>query len=135
MVKKIEHIGIIVADLESSLKRYTTILGLELEEIEEVEVEGTINRVAFLPLNGISIELVHTTGSSGLVADFQRERSEGIHHIAFEVENLKEKFEVMRRAGVNFLWDKIISGSRGTRAAFIDPEEFNGVYIELIEKH
>ena len=58
MVKKIEHIGIIVKDLEASLKRYTDILGLELKEVEEVTVEGVVNRVAFLPVRDTNIELV-----------------------------------------------------------------------------
>jgi methylmalonyl-CoA/ethylmalonyl-CoA epimerase len=135
MVRKIEHIGIVVADLEAALGKYTDLLELELAEIEEVEVEGVINRVAFLPLNGINVELVHTSGSEGLAADFLKKTGEGIHHIAFEVDNLEEKFQKLRARGVKFLWDKIIPGSRGTRVAFFEPKEFNGIYVELVEKH
>ena len=135
MVEKIEHIGIVVKDLEASLKKYTSLLGLELEEIEEVEVQGAINRVAFLPVGGTKIELVETTAKTGLVADFLRERGEGIHHIALQVEGLDKIFQELRSQGVAFLWDQIVGGSRGSRVAFFEAEEFNGVYIELVEKH
>ena len=135
MVEKIEHIGIVVKDIEASLKKYTSLLGLELEQIEEVEVQGAVNRVAFLPVGKTNIELVETTAKTGLVADFLRERGEGIHHIALQVEDLDKTFQELRSQGVEFLWDKIIGGSRGSRVAFFKAEEFNGVYIELVQKH
>jgi lactoylglutathione lyase/methylmalonyl-CoA/ethylmalonyl-CoA epimerase len=135
MVKKIEHIGIVVKDLTNSLKRYTSLLGLELDQIEEVKVDNVINRVAFLPVGETNIELVETTAERGLAADFLRERGEGIHHIALEVEELDKTFDQLRSQGVKFVWDQIIKGSRGTRVAFFRAEEFNGVYVELVERH
>ena len=134
MVKDIEHIGIVVADLDASLQKYTNLLGLELAEIEEVEVEGVVNRVAFLPLKEINIELIQTTGSEGIVADFLKQKGEGIHHIAFNVDNLNDIFKELCERGVKFMWDKILPGSRESMVAFIEPSEFNGTYIELIEK-
>lgn len=134
MVKNIDHIGIIVNDIENSLKKYKDILGLEVAETEEVEVEKVTNRVAFLPLGSINIELIQTNAISGIVADFLRERGEGIHHVAFEVSDLKKTFLELRAKGINFLWDKIIKGSRGSKVAFLEPEEMNGVYIELMQK-
>ena len=135
MVTKIDHIGIIVNKLEDSIKKYTSLLGLEVVEIEEVNVENVINRVAFLPVGETNIELVETTATTGLAADFLRERGEGIHHIALEVEDLDMTFEKLKAQGAEFLWDRIIDGARGSRVAFFKAEEFNGVYIELIEKH
>ncbi len=135
MIKKIEHIGVVVKDLEASLKKYTSLLGLHLEEMEEIEVENAMNRVAFLPVGETNVELVQTTAHSGLAADFLREKGEGIHHIAFEVEDLEKTFHELRSQGVSFLCDRIIDGSRGSRVAFFRPEEFNGVYIELVQKH
>jgi methylmalonyl-CoA epimerase len=134
MVTKVEHIGICVRDLKASMEKYTDLLGLELREIEEVQVEGALNRIAFLPLGGLDVELLHTEAETGLIADFLKERGEGIHHIAFEVEDLEGTFEKLRSRGVSFLWDAIVPGSRGTRIAFFRPEEFNGVYIELVQK-
>jgi methylmalonyl-CoA epimerase len=135
MVNKIEHIGIVVDDLESSIKKYTSLLDLDLEEIEEVNVEGVINRVAFLPVGQTNIELVETTAETGLVADFLREKGEGIHHLALEVEDLESMFKSLKAQGVEFLWDRIIKGSRGSSVAFFKPEEFHGVYIELVQRH
>jgi len=134
MVQKIEHIGIVVADLEAALKKYTGLLGLELTEVEEVEVDGALNRVAFMPLKEVNIELVHTSATHGPASDFLREKGEGIHHLAFEVDDLEKTFNELRQRGAKFLWDKIIPGSRNTRVAFFEPQEFNGIYIELLEK-
>ena len=134
MPYKVEHIGIIVKDLEDGIRKYTSLLGLELKEIEEVEVEGALNRVAFLPAENTNIELVATTAKEGVVADYIKQRGEGIHHIAFEVEDLEKIFEELSSRGVKFLWDKIIEGSRGSKVAFFEPNELNGVYIELVQR-
>jgi lactoylglutathione lyase/methylmalonyl-CoA/ethylmalonyl-CoA epimerase len=135
MVKKIDHIGILVKDLESSLKKYTSHLGLEVKEIEEVEVENASNRLAFLPVGDTNVELIQTTAQTGLLGDFLRERGEGIHHIALEVEDIDKTFQELRSRGVEFLWDQIIKGAHGSRIAFFKPQEFNGVYIELVQRH
>ena len=135
MVSKIEHIGIVVKDLEKSLRPYQELLGLKLKETEELDVQGVLTRVAFFPIGEVSVELVHTTAKTGLAPDFLREHGEGIHHIAFEVENLEKVFQDLRSKGIQFVWDKIITGSRGSKVAFFKAEEFNGVYIELVQKH
>ena len=135
MVSKIEHIGIVVKDLEKSLRPYQEFLGLKLKETEELDVQGVLTRVAFFPIGEVSVELVHTTAETGLAPDFLREHGEGIHHIAFEVENLEKVFQDLRSKGIQFVWDKIITGSRGSKVAFFKAEEFNGVYIELVQKH
>ena len=135
MIKKIDHIGILVRDLESSLSRYTSHLGIEVKEIEEVEVENASNRLAFLPVGETNVELIQTTAESGLLGDFLKERGEGIHHIAFEVEDIERSFQQLRSKGVEFVWDRIITGAHGSRVAFFKPHEFNGVYIELVQRH
>jgi methylmalonyl-CoA epimerase len=135
MVTKIEHIGVVVKDLNKSLQRYTSLLDLKVEKIEEVKVENVVNRVAFLPIGETRIELVETTADKGLAAEFLKERGEGIHHIALEVEDLESVFSNLKSNGVEFLWDRIIQGSRGSKVAFFKAEEFNGVYIELVQRH
>ncbi len=131
---RIDHIGIVVRDLEASMAKYQTLLGLSCKEIEEVEVEGALLRVAFFPVGGTTIELVNTSAQSGLAADFLREHGEGIHHIAFAVEDLEAEFGRLKSSGISFLWDRIIPGSRGSKVAFFKSEEFNGVYIELVQR-
>jgi len=135
MITKIEHIGIVVKDLNRSLQRYTSLLDLKVEEIEEVKVENVVNRVAFLPIGETRIELVETTADTGLAAEFLKERGEGIHHVALEVEDLESVFSDLKSTGVEFLWGRIIQGSRGSKVAFFKAEEFNGVYIELVQRH
>ncbi len=134
MVTKIEHIGIVVEKLEESISKYTSLLDLEVTEIEEINVEDVTNKVAFLPVGETDIELVETSGTTGLAADFLKERGEGIHHIALEVDDLDLIFKRLRDRGTRFMWDRIIHGARGMRAAFFKAHEFNGVYIELVEK-
>jgi methylmalonyl-CoA epimerase len=135
MAVKIEHIGVVVKNLEDSVNRYTSLLGLKVKEIEEVNVEGNNVKVAFLPIGAANIELVTTTAQTGLVADFLREKGEGVHHIAVEVEDIHKEFKNLRSQGVEFVWGKIIKGSRGTKVAVIEQKELNGVYIELVQKH
>lgn len=135
MATKIEHIGVVVRDLDDSLKKFTSLLGLKVKEVEEVNVEGNSVKVAFLPIGAVNIELLTTTAQTGLVADFLRERGEGVHHIAVEVEDIYSEFEKLRSQGVEFVWGKIINGSRGTKVAVIEQKELNGVYIELVQKH
>ena len=91
--------------------------------------------MAFFLVGEVNVELVHTMAQTGLAVDFFKEHGEGIHHIAFEVENLEKMFQDLRAKGIQFVWDKIITGSRGSKVAFFKSEEFNGVYIELVQKH
>lgn len=135
MDTKIEHIGVVVRDLDDSLKKFTSLLGLKVKEVEEKNLEGHDVRVAFLPIGAANIELVTTTAQTGLVGDFLREKGEGVHHIAIEVEDIYGEFERLRAQGVEFVWGKIVDGSRGTKIAVIEQKELNGVYIELVQKH
>jgi len=132
---KIEHIGVVVRDLDDSLKKFTNLLDLKVKEIEEKNLEGHNVRVAFLPIGAANIELVTTTSQTGLVGDFLREKGEGVHHIAIEVEDIYGEFERLRAQGVEFVWGKIVDGSRGTKIAVIEKKELNGVYVELVQKH
>ena len=116
------------------MDRYRPLLGLALKEVEEVEIEGALLRVAFFPVGNTNIELVHTSPTSGLVADFLRNHGEGIHHIVFSVEDLAFEFDWLERSAVSFLWDQIIPGPRESKVAFFKSEEFNGVYIVLVQR-
>ena len=134
MAIKIEHVGIAVKNLEASIAKYTSLLGLETKEIEEVDVENVRYRVAFIPIGEMNIELVHTQARRGLAFEWLEKHGEGVFHLAFEVEDLEKTFQTLRSQGVRFVWDSIKEGSRGTKIALIKPDEFNGVYIELVQK-
>jgi len=133
MLKKLEHIGIAVKDFEKSLKPYLQILGLNLHGIEETEFLGSDYKVGFLPVGETEIELVYTTSKTGLAADFIREKGEGIHHLAFEVDDIQAYYAELVKKGVKTL-SEVKPGSRGTKVFYFAPEEFNGVYIEIVEK-
>jgi methylmalonyl-CoA/ethylmalonyl-CoA epimerase len=134
MAKKIEHIGILVKDLEASIKKYNILLGLNVKEIEKVKVKNSSNKVAFIPVGETNIELIQTSGQVALANDFNREQ-DGLHHIAFEVRDLDKTFKQLRSQGVEFVFDEILEGSRGSKFVFFKPEEFNGIYVELVQKH
>jgi len=131
---KLEHIGIVAKDFDKSLKIYQDLLGLEIAGIEEVELEGDLYKVAFLPVGEPEVELVYTTADTGIAGDFLREKGEGIHHLAFEVDDIESYYKRLSERGVKFVYDGIKDGSRGTRVFFFAPEEFNGIYIEIVQK-
>lgn len=135
MVIKIDHIGIIVRDIKRSLLPYQALLKLNAEEFEELELEGAVYRLAFLSVGGVNLELVETSATSGLAAEFLREHGEGIHHIAFEVDDLERTFHELQARGVGFVWNEVKDGAKGAKVMYFRPEEFNGVYIELVQKH
>ena len=119
MVSKIDHIGIFVKDLENSLKKYTGLLGLEAGKIEEMEFEGAVDRLAFLPIRDASIELISTGAERGFAADFLREKGEAIHHIAFEVEDLDAIFQELTSRGVVFLKNQGTRRITGHKGGFL----------------
>ena len=97
MGTKIDHIGIVVRDIKRSLLPYQGLLKLDVEEFEELDFEGAVYRLAFLSVGGVNLELVETSATSGLAAEFLREHGEGIHHIAFEVDDLERTFRELGR--------------------------------------
>lgn len=133
MIRKLDHIGIAVKNFEESLKPYLQILGLELHGVEEIEFLGTDYKIGFLPVGEPEIELVYTNSKTGLAADFLKEKGEGIHHLAFEVDDIEAYYSELVKNGVKTLGG-VRPGSRGTKVFYFAPDEFNGVYIEIIEK-
>lgn len=133
-VVNIEHIGIAVKDLEASINNYESLLGLKVKDVENVEIENVSYQVAFIPVDPTNIELVKTSSTSDSVATFLKEHGEGVHHIAFEVDNIEAMVKTLTLNGADFAWDSIREGSRGTRVALIKPDKFNGLYIELVQK-
>jgi methylmalonyl-CoA/ethylmalonyl-CoA epimerase len=134
MVVKIEHIGVAVRNLEKSLEPYTKYLGLVVEKTEEILIGGGLVRVAFLPVRDTEIELIEPHDPNDMVAKHLAAHGEGIHHIAFEVDDIGQIYETLKAQGASIVDDRVISGSRGTKCLFIAPEEFGGVHVELVQK-
>jgi methylmalonyl-CoA/ethylmalonyl-CoA epimerase len=131
MIKRINHIAIIVPDLDSSLSFWRDTLGLTLTHTEEVKSQDSI--VAFLPTGDSEVELVKPTSDTSGAAKFLAKRGPGLHHIALEVDNLDEMLATLKAKGVRLINETAIIAAGGNRAAFVHPESANGVLVELYE--
>jgi len=132
MLKKIDHLGVAVKDLEAVRKFYTDMLGLCCEG-EEVVPEQKV-KVAFLPVGETNIELLETTDPEGPIAKFIEAKGEGVHHVAFRVDNIEQALAELKAKGVRLIDEKPRIGAHGARIAFIHPKASNGVLVELCER-
>jgi len=134
MPKRIDHIAIIVWDIEQALVFYRDTLGITPGEIKEVPSEQV--RIAFLPMGGpggSEIELIEPTTPDSSLAKFLEKRGEGLHHVCLEVENIDAALAEMQEKGAPVL-DKQPRIAAEGRAIFLHPRGTNGVLLELLEK-
>ncbi len=130
-ITKINHIAILVGDLESPLNFWRDALGLELTQVEEVPGEQA--RIAFLPTGDSEIELVQpTTDDSGL-ARYLEKRGPGMHHICLEVDDIDGMLAQLKEKGIQLINEEAKVGSDGRRYAFVHPKSASGVMVELYE--
>jgi methylmalonyl-CoA/ethylmalonyl-CoA epimerase len=127
-MRRLDHIGIAVHDLESALDAYTKGLGLSCVHRETVESEHV--RTAFLPLGDTHLELLESLSPEGPVGRFLERRGEGIHHLCFEVEDVDAALARCRAHGMTALGEPRM-GAQGKRVVFLHPRSANGVLIEL----
>lgn len=132
MIKKVDHIGIAVADIAKALKFYEETLGIKCTGVEEVADQKV--RTAFLPVGDTEIELLESTDPASTVARFIEKRGEGIHHIALRVEDIEAALGKMKAAGIRLLDEVPRPGAGGARIAFLHPKDTGGVLIELTER-
>ena len=131
MLKKVDHIGIVVRDIEEALKVYRDALGLPLAHVQEVPEQKV--KIAFLPVGDCEIELVEPTTADSGVARFLEKRGEGLHHICFEVEDIEAALRDLAAKGLRPINRQPRQGAIG-RVAFLYPKSAHGVLIELVEK-
>lgn len=130
-ITKINHIAILVSDLESPLNFWRDALGLELTQVEEIPSEQA--RIAFLPTGDSEIELVQpTTDDSGL-ARYLEKRGPGMHHICLEVDDIDGMLAQLKEKGIQLINEEAKVGSDGRRYAFVHPKSTSGVMVELYE--
>lgn len=130
-IKRIDHIAIVVEDIDSALGFWRDTLGLELDHIEEVAEQQST--VAFLPAGGSEVELVKPTTDDSGVARYLQKRGPGMHHICFEVEDIQAALAQMKGKGVRLINETPLIGSGGKKIAFVHPESTQGVLVELYE--
>lgn len=131
MIKKIDHIGVVVNDIEEALKVYQQALGLTLTKIQDRPDQAV--RIAFLPTGESEIELVQPVTSESGVAKFLEKRGEGIHHICLEVDDIEKALADLQERGLQLIDETPRTGPTGERFAFIHPKSTHGVLIELYE--
>ncbi len=130
MIKKINHIGIAVRNLDEALKLYTDVFGLKVKEIEIAEDQKI--RTAVISVGGTSLELMEPTSPDGPVAKFLEKRGEGMHHLSLEVGDIEAALETIARNGVPLVDEKPRMGLGGSKIAFLHPKGTK-VLIELVE--
>ena len=131
MIKKINHIAIVVPNMEEANHFWVDTLGLKLESVKQVKEEGV--EVAFLPVGDSEIELLRPTDAESGVAKYLEKRGSGMHHICFEVEDIAAMLEKLRNNNVSLITENVLVNENGTRYAFIHPKGANGVLVELYE--
>ncbi len=130
-ITKINHIAVAVTDIANSLSFWCDALGLELAELRDVPAESA--QIAFLPVGGTEIELVHpTTDDSGL-AKYMEKRGEGMHHLCLETDDIEAMMAQLKEKGVQLINESPRKGADGKRYAFIHPKSTGGVLVELYQ--
>lgn len=129
---KIEHIGIAVKDLETSNQLFAKLLGKPHYKVEAVESEHV--NTAFFQTGESKIELLHATSADSAIAKYIEKKGEGIHHIAFAVEDIEKEVERLKAEGFQPISEKPKKGADNKLVFFFHPKSANGVLIELCQE-
>lgn len=130
-IKRINHIAVLVDDLETTLEFWQDALGLELTEIQELPGEQA--KIAFLPTGDSEIELVKPTSDDSGLARYLEKRGPGMHHICLEVDDIDGMLERLKQKGIQLINEGAKTGADGRRYAFIHPKSAHGVMVELYQ--
>jgi methylmalonyl-CoA/ethylmalonyl-CoA epimerase len=131
-MRKLEHIGIAVRNLEESNRLFAKLLGVEHYKIEEVEREGV--RTSFFNVGNVKIELLEATRPDSAIATFIEKRGEGIHHLAFDVEDVQQQIVDFTADGFKVLSETPMPGADNKMIAFLHPKTTNGVLVEICQE-
>jgi len=131
-ISHIEHIGIAVKDLKTAIPYYEDILGLICYKIEEVAEQKV--KTAFFKVGEVKIELLEPTSEESAVAKFIEKKGEGVHHIAFRVDNLVETLATCESKGIQLIDKAPRKGAEGLNIAFLHPKSTGSVLTEFCEE-
>ncbi|MCC6189818.1 MAG: methylmalonyl-CoA epimerase [Anaerolineales bacterium] len=131
MIKRIDHIAIVVEDIDTALGFWRDALGLELTHVEDVPQQQAA--VAFLPTGQSEVELVKPTCETSGIARFLAKRGPGLHHICFEVDDIAQTMQLLRQRGVRMIDETPRIGTGGKQIAFVHPQSTHGVLVELYQ--
>ena len=131
-MKKIEHVGIAVKNLEESNALFSTLFGVENYKVEPVESEGV--STSFFQVGPNKMELLEATNPDSPIAKFIEKKGEGIHHIAFEVDDIHAEIKRLKNEGFRMIHNVPKDGADNKLIAFLHPKATNGVLIELCQE-
>jgi methylmalonyl-CoA/ethylmalonyl-CoA epimerase len=132
MIKKIEHIGIAVKSLKNSNELFKKLFGESHYKIEAVESEGV--STSFFMLGETKIELLEATTNDSAISKFIDKKGEGIHHIAFEVDDINKEMNRLQTEGFELINKQPKNGADNKQICFLHPKTTNGVLIELCQE-
>ena len=132
MIKKIEHIGIAVTDLEKSEQLFEKLLGQKPYKKEDVQSEAVTT--SFFKVADQKLELLHATSEDSPIKKFIDKRKEGVHHIALHVESIQKEVERLESLGFEFISTTPKKGADNKMIVFLHPKTTNGVLVELCEE-
>lgn len=131
-MKKIEHIGIAVKDLQASNALFARLMGKQHYKIEEVEREGV--KTSFFILGDTKIELLESSNDTSAIAKFIDKKGEGVHHIAFAVDDIRAEMNRLEKEGFILLNQEPLPGADNKLICFLHPKSTNGILVELCQE-
>lgn len=130
-VQALNHIGIAVRSIDEQQSYYADTLGLHFEGLEDVPSQKV--RVAFFRVGDVRIELLEPTEPDSPVAKFLDKRGEGLHHVAYTVEDIQARIDELKNSGLRMIDDSPRAGAHKMQIAFLHPKSSHGVLTELCE--
>jgi methylmalonyl-CoA/ethylmalonyl-CoA epimerase len=131
-ILRIDHLGVAVNSIENGKNFWTDVMGLPFEGSETVAEQKVTT--AFFPVGESEVELLEATAPDSPVAKYLEKKGEGIHHVAFGVENIEQALAELKEKGIRLIDEKPRKGAGGARIAFLHPKSTNGILVELCEK-
>jgi len=131
MIRKIDHVGIVVRDINEALKVFSNIFGFEV--VESIISPHQEFRSVLISKSNVSFELIEPINPEGSIAKFLKQRGEGLHHIALDVDDIEQEMESMQAKGVSLV-NREPESMLSSRIAFVHPRSTAGVLIELTQR-
>jgi methylmalonyl-CoA/ethylmalonyl-CoA epimerase len=132
MLNKIEHVALAVSDLDAAVTHYSEVWGLDVAHRERVDDQGV--EEVMLRLGDGYLQLLGATGPETTVGKFLERRGEGLHHIAYEVDDLPGTLASLKEKGIELIDEEPRPGGRGHTVAFVHPKSNHGLLVELIQR-
>ena len=133
MIKKIEHLGIAVEDIDASIALFEKLLQEKCYKIEVVQSE--LVKTAFLQVGESKIELLQAVESNSVIDKFLKKNGQGFHHIAFEVDNIDKELDRLKKSGFELIHKSPKNGADNKLIAFLHPKSTNGLLVEICQEN